>query len=172
MSFLRALPVTLRLEGHISDHPADRGGRTKWGITQGAYDRWRTDQGVAPQAVDHLTPDERDAIYRDDYWFPARCNVLPDPVAGLHFDAAVHHGVGGAARILQRAVGATADGIIGPRTIGAVVARDRRRVGEAMLLERTLELWRQVLDTPGQGAFARGWRNRVIALRREYLGGA
>jgi lysozyme family protein len=56
----------------------------------------------------------------------------------MHFDAAVNHGVGAAARMLQEAAGATIDGEIGPETLTAVRAMPVRE-----LLERYAGIRRQ-----------------------------
>ena len=62
-------------------------------------------------------------IYRDRYWLPASCPELPAPLALFHFDAAVNHGLAGAARMLQEAVGADVDGEIGPETLAKAASR-------------------------------------------------
>ena len=59
-------------------------------------------------------------IYAARYWQLARCDDLPPALAVFHFDAAVNHGVTGAARLLQQAAGTDVDGEIGPLTLAAV----------------------------------------------------
>ena len=45
---------------------------------------------------------------------------LAPKLAMMHFDGCVNHGNGRAARMLQEAVGATIDGDIGPKSLGAI----------------------------------------------------
>lgn len=64
---------------------------------------------------DHLAD-----IYRKRYWDACRCDELPDGLDLAVFDTAVNTGPAQAARLLQRIVGVTADGGIGPKTLAAV----------------------------------------------------
>lgn len=100
-SFSTALALTVGFEGGLADHPADPGGRTNHGITQGTYDGWRSSQGQAAQAVDLITDDEIQAIYYHNYWLASGADKLPSALALTHFDWAVNAGVGAAARTLS-----------------------------------------------------------------------
>lgn len=174
--FPEALQFTLRWEGGFVDHPRDRGGPTNQGITQNTYDVWRSDQGLPFLHVRYLTERDRDTIYRTRYWLPAKCHELPWPIAALHFDAAVNHGLGrprshprgsktGANHLLQRAVGADPDGIIGPKTLAAVRAADPMLLARDMLLER-LDYFRAIVESrKDQVVFLEGWLARGLALR-------
>ena len=46
----RAFEYAVGNEGGYSDHPADRGGKTKYGITESTLRRWRGGY-VPPEAV-------------------------------------------------------------------------------------------------------------------------
>lgn len=96
-------------------------------------------------------------IYRLRYWDKAQCAELAPPLALMHFDAAVNHGVPTAIRFLQEAVGAAVDGEIGPET-RAAVARAR--------LATTLDAYaairrRRYRALPHFWRFGRGWLRRV-----------
>jgi uncharacterized protein (TIGR02594 family) len=128
-AFEHALAHVLEMEGGWADDPYDPGGPTNFGITLTTY---ADDKGVAltaenfAQLKSELRSIRRDTvrrIYRDRYWVPAACPVMPPALAFFHFDAAVNHGVLGAARLLQGAVGAAIDGEIGPETLGKGAAR-------------------------------------------------
>ncbi len=69
----------IRREGGFVDHPADRGGPTKFGITQAALARY-LGRAVTAAEVDALSPDQAKQIYRRDYYqAPA-----DRPAAGAH----------------------------------------------------------------------------------------
>jgi lysozyme family protein len=118
-AFDKALAKTLAHEGGVSDHPADRGGLTKWGVTQAAYETWRAKTGQALRPVVEMTEAEMRAIYLDGYWFPAGCDQLPDELAEAVFDMAVNSGPARAVRTLQRVLGVTVYGVPGPETTSA-----------------------------------------------------
>lgn len=163
--FDRSLKHVLAMEGGFSDDPYDSGGPTNRGITLKDFADWK---GVSSDAVSRnrliedlkrIPDDTVAAIYATRYWRPASCSHLPPPIALMHFDAAVNHGVGAANIMLQEAAGATRDGVIGPETLGAV-----SRFAQATLLdrygERRLARYRS-LSTFWR--FGKGWLARVEA---------
>jgi len=164
--FLQALPVTLQHEGGYSDHPADRGGATMRGVTQATYDEWRRSKGFAVRPVRQIETAEVEAVYHERYWLAGKCDALPWPASMLHFDACVNHGIAGAARILQRAVGAAVDGKIGPGTLAAVTPIPARDLAVRLLFER-LDFYERICRAkPDQRVFLLGWLARVLDLRR------
>ncbi len=108
----------------MDDDPHDPGGVTKWGITirtliAKALDL-NNDGVIDRRDIRDMTPAQARDIYKRDYWIASACPRLPTPLALLQFDCAVNQGRGRAARILQKSVRATPDGIIGKRTLAAV----------------------------------------------------
>ena len=163
--FELALEHVLEMEGGFTDDAYDPGGPTNRGITLGVYASWkgvRADARLKEQ-LKNISDDEVRAIYAARYWRSAQCAALPDAIAFFHFDAAVNHGVTGATRLLQRAVGTDADGEIGPLTLAAV---DRLPVREA--LEAYADARRKRYRAlPHFWRFGRGWLRRVdVALAR------
>lgn len=146
-----------RLIGHEGDYvydARDPGGETKYGISKRAY----------PQLdIKNLTLIHAQAIYRRDYWDKCRCGELPTGVALDVFDAAVNSGPAQAARWLQIAVGAKADGIIGPATLAAVRQLPAQAV-RARLSGARLDF---MTNLPTWPAFGKGWARRIAANLRE-----
>ncbi len=163
--FQAALAHVLEMEGGYSDDPYDPGGPTNKGITLTEFAKWRHVTLTALsrarligalKAIDDETVAD---IYRARYWQPASCALLPEPVAVMHFDAAVNHGVGGAVRLLQAALSVSADGSIGPETLSAA-----RRQPARTIIERYAELRRaRYRALPHFWRFGRGWLRRVDA---------
>jgi len=163
--FYQALPVTLRFEGGGADNPADPGGRTMKGITQAVFNAWLGANGKPARDVWTITDAEVELIYHHNYWLPAKCEALPWPVSLCHFDASVNHGLAGAAKILQRAVGVPADGNVGPQTLAAVAALPLPTLVGRMLWERLDYYERICLGRPASRVFLLAWVSRVNALR-------
>lgn len=138
MGFKAAHKFVARWEGGFVDDRFDPGGATKWGITIRTLIAkgldLNNDGAVDRRDILDMTPEQALEIYRTDYWIAAACPRLPAALALVHYDCAVNQGVGRAARILQRAVGAKPDGLIGPATLAAVdrawSARPSRTLGE------------------------------------------
>lgn len=143
-------------EGGRADHRHDRGGPTRYGISQAAH----------PEVdLDTLTEDEAADIYRKEYWLAARCEVMPAALALAVFDGNVQHGIGASVRMLQRVLDVTADGMVGPVTLGAIQAR--KWVGPVLrdYLTERLKLYHGIArDDATQRVFVTGWFKRVLRL--------
>jgi lysozyme family protein len=155
MNFDTAFALLLGHEGDFSDHAADPGGKTRFGITE----------AVARQAgytgdMRALAVDLAKRIYLDSYWRPVRADDLPPGVRYIVFDGAVNSGPAQSALWLQRALGVTADGVIGPRTLAAAYAKDAQQLKTAILAQR-LRFMTSLTNWP---AFSRGWARRIADL--------
>jgi len=163
--FYQALPVTLRFEGGYAHHPADPGGATMRGVTQRVYDTFRVEHHQPQQDVRLISDAEVELIYHHGYWIPAKCEALPWPASLCHFDASVNHGLAGAAKVLQRAVGVPDDGKIGPQTLAAIGKLPVPLLVSRMLFER-LDLYERIAFRRKESrVFLLAWLSRVNALR-------
>jgi lysozyme family protein len=173
------IEALIEREGDYVNHPDDRGGPTRFGITEAVA---RAHGYAGPMA--DLPQDEAVAIYRRLYWlrprFDAVARRVPRVAAEL-FDTGANMGPGVAATFLQRALTAlnrngkdypdlVPDGRIGDRTLAALdgfLEARGRRGGEVVLLralealqgERYLRLAER---RPANEAFLYGWlANRI-----------
>lgn len=172
LRFAACLDEVLRHEGGFADHPKDPGGATNLGITIKTLADWR---GVSPwwsigkAAVEALTRDEAGEIYRRRYWDAVKGDALPAGIDLAIFDFAVNSGPGRAIKVLQRALGVTADGVLGPLTLGALRTRITAQ-GSAGLIEALcsgrLGFLRSLATFT---TFGRGWTRRVEEVRRAAL---
>lgn len=165
--FDASLRHVLAMEGGWSNDPHDPGGPTHRGLIIADLATWRGIRVTADNRarlvaeLRALGEAETREIYRALYWQTARCAELPPPLALFHFDAAVNHGVAGAARMLQTALGVDVDGKIGPMTRAAAHAADPLAV-----IERYGELRRRRYRSLHHfWRFGRGWIARVAATR-------
>lgn len=159
----RMIDRLMRREGGYVDHPADRGGPTNYGITQGTLTAWRGEQATASDVQD-LTPDEARAIYRERYWIRPgldRLADLPPLLVEFLFDTGVHSGPRMAVRLLQRAAGVSDDGVIGPVTKGAVSRLPARKLASRLIAQRGLFMGELIGRDPSQEVFRDGWANRL-----------
>jgi lysozyme family protein len=164
-SFDRALRHVLAMEGGWTDDPHDPGGPTNFGITLVTYAAHK-DIKLSVDTVANLKADLRTisssmvrTIYRDRYWRPCLAQLLPAPLALMHFDAAVNHGVGGAARLLQRALSVDVDGDIGPLTLAAA----HQQTTNDVLVRYAAERRARYRSLSHFWRFGRGWLARVDA---------
>lgn len=162
-NFPEALAHTLKFEGGWANHPHDPGGATMKGITQKTYAHY-LGRDVAHDELRDI-PDEHLAdIYRKRYWDACHCDDLPDGLDLAVFDMAVNTGPAQAARLLQRLVGALADGAIGSKTIGAVndyVASHGLHALIEAYTEARHNFYRML---PTYVHFGEGWRKRADSV--------
>ena len=165
--FARALPIVLAAEGGYVNDPDDPGGETNLGITARVWQRWCADKGLAVKPMGELTTADVEPVYRARYWDPAQCDRMPWPLSLIHFDCAVNTGIGPAIRQLQRALGLTADGILGPLTLARCAPAGPRDCYR-YLLERVWYYDSLDVTSPKLTRFLTGaWLARLRPLYRE-----
>lgn len=157
----RALDLLLAHEGGWSNHPADRGGATMYGVTQKVYDEWRQLTKQPWQSVRSITKNEARDLYERLYWNAAACDRMPWPISYMVFDGAVNSGVRRSVTWLQAALLVPADGIAGPQTISAIEAADKNKLVRELVDQRVVFLARLVQRAPKQATFLLGWWRRV-----------
>ena len=159
--FLVCLPTILQQEGGYSNNPADLGGATNYGITQRTYDAYRRAKGLPLQPVNFILQSEVNDIYYSEYWQGASCDSLPPPVDLVVFDMAVNSGPSASIKLLQQTLNVTADGYLGPATIGAVQQCDPTSL--AYDFEQAHKAFYKdiVARNPSQAIFLNGWLARI-----------
>lgn len=177
--FEQAVAHTLGIEGGYADDPADRGGRTNWGITEqvAREDGYAGDMRALPKA-------RALAIYRRLYWDRIGLDWIAAVDRGVAlevFDTGVNMGVAVACRFLQRVLNVlnrggrdypdlVVDGVAGPasaRSLKAYLSR-RGAEGRRALLDflnalqgaRYVEL---AEAREANEAFVFGWARRIVS---------
>ena len=155
MNFLTAFDKLLGHEGGYSNHPADPGGKTRYGVTEAVAREvgYRGDMRELPL-------DLAQRIYKERYWNAVQAESLPADVRYIVFDGAVNSGVVQSAKWLQRACGVKDDGVVGPQTIRAANALSPDGLKRKILAQR-LRFLATLSNWP---AFSRGWANRISDL--------
>jgi len=156
-TFQRALALVLKHEGGFVNHPADPGGATNKGITLAVY-REVYGKGKTVDDLKRITDEQVAHIYRTRYWAKVRGDDLPAGLDYAVFDFAVNSGPARAAKYLQRIVGVTQDGVIGPQTLAAVAKHDPAKLITRLCDDR-LNFLKGLSTWP---TFGKGWSRRVV----------
>lgn len=167
MNFDKAFELVFGHEGAFTDDPKDRGNWTSGTIGTGKLNG--TKFGISAAAypnldIRNLTVDQAKAIYKKDYWDKNNLDAYPEPIRFELFDMAVNMGWKNGVKILQRAVGTTDDGIIGPKTIAATNAMDADKL-YVKLAARRLQYYTSLSTF---STYGKGWVNRVANNMLEY----
>lgn len=135
--FKTAIEVTLKAEGGYVNDPDDPGGETYKGIARKRNSKWPgwididllKSKNNFPKNLDTDTALQTKvyALYEMNYWDKVLGDDIEDQdIAESIFDFAVNAGPRTSAKLAQIAVGAKADGVIGPNTIAMLNADDKR----------------------------------------------
>lgn len=173
MAYKDPIGQVLLHEGGFVNHPSDRGGATKFGVTQKTLSHY-LGRNASIQEVRDMTEETAREIYERLYFTGPRINTLPEPPRTLVLDMAINHGPRNAIIMLQRIVNEAGfgpidvDGRIGPNTRTAVM-RAVTQMGpvfqNALVEERIRFFHRITANDPSQTVFLKGWLNRAESFR-------
>lgn len=149
---------TLKWEGGGKLHKVkgDSGGWTIWGI---AYNK---NKGLFRDLVDFkdTTYDEAAAIAFVKYYLATRAYMLPKDCKLIYFDMAYNMGNRRAIKLMQKCIGVTADGIIGPVTISKM-----QNLTKACLYKQRNGFYHLLVKkNRALGKFLKGWLNRSLDI--------
>lgn len=165
-NYKTAIQQTLKWEGGYVNDPTDRGGMTYAGITRVNHPHWSgwsTIDRHQPLAKGEKIPsleDEVIAFYKANYWDKIRLDeVCNDKVAGFVFDTYTNSGKKGI-KVLQEAIGAVPDGIVGDKTIHLL-----NQTSLEILKKARLQFVKNIVkNDPSQSKFFKGWVNRISSF--------
>jgi lysozyme family protein len=140
-------------KGYKPASPDDPGGETNCGISKRAF----PDVDIAS-----LTPAGAIAIYRANHWATIRGDELPLFAAFRVLDFAVNSGPAVAVRTLQSVLGVDTDGVMGPKTLLALLAARPADLLATFAAGR-LDFLASLPNWPANG---RGWARRVAVNLR------
>ena len=159
----------LSYEGGFVNDPLDRGGATNMGVTIATWKRVGYDKdGDGDIDVDDLRKltreDVVERVLRPHYWNRWQADfITSQSVANLLVDWVWASGAWGI-KIPQRILGVSQDGVVGPKTLQALNARDPRRLFEQIRLERLQFIANLINRDPSQRRFEAGWVRRINAI--------
>ncbi len=171
MSFFDyAVQYTLESEGVFSNDRNDRGGKTKYGITEGTLREYqRKDGKLRGITIEELTRGEAIQIYKAVYW--RFDGLVSRMIATKLFDMGVNFGLGQAVKIAQSALTfighpVTVDGLWGSQTRTALNVVSRNRFARLMLFKAMVYFAAQryvliVAGNESQLDFIDGWLARA-----------
>jgi lysozyme family protein len=156
----KAFQMVLKHEGGYVNNPRDPGGMTNLGVTKKVWEEF-VGREVDEREMRALTPDVVKPLYKKNYWDKIKGDQLPSGVDYAAYDLAVNSGTGRAAKYLQQIAGVHADGVIGPKSMEAILACDPVQTVDA-ICDMRLDFLQKL---PTWGTFGKGWGRRVEEVK-------
>ena len=151
----------------LANDPADRGGATLVGVTIGTYkDYCRRNGRSIPSTADFskLNYEEWLEILKTMFWDRWQADRIADQrVAEMLVDWVWTSGSYGIT-LPQKLLGVKVDGIVGPKTLYAVNARNPAELFESLKRERMAYINRICQSRPANSKFRSGWLRRINSL--------
>ena len=157
-TFLEAFDILMKHEGQYTWDEHDKGGETKYGISQRTYPHLD---------IKNLTLQDATDIYYKDYWENTRLDEIQSDVIAIKlFDLGVNMGIKKATLLCQRALRSAQrqvieDGIMGPQTLKSI-NNSYPQLLLAALKSEAAGYYRLIAQSDyTQNKFLAGWLNRA-----------
>lgn len=165
LGFDKEVKRIVNLEGGYVDHENDRGGKTKYGITERLARKYGYEGDMKNLAIS-----EAKKIYKKAFWEKYDLNKIEDDqLAGRVFSFGINAGMTRVIRKLQEGYNLltdsniSEDGLIGPETLKAINSFNESDrlidVVKALQAEYYIDI---VRNDSSQHVFLAGWLNRVF----------
>lgn len=155
----------IKSEGGYVNIKEDAGGETNLGVTKAAWAAYLK-RPIQEGEMKNLTPDIVKPFYKSQYWDKVNGDSLPSGVDYAVFDFAVNGGASQSAKFIQRAVGTTADGAIGPATMALIMKSEPATLLESFSNQKREFYNNIVAKKPTQAKFIKGWLNRTDEVHK------
>ncbi len=163
-NFQIALLKLLKWEGGKSNDPDDPGGRTNFGITEKSWEGFRPHEFKLD--LFDITEVDAGEFYLRQFWIPMRlAGLKSQALADTLLSFGVNQGAKTVIRRLQRVLGVTQDGVMGPVTFKRMDLFNPD-VLNGLFLNATVEFYNRLINhRPSLAKFEKGWKARVVDYR-------
>ena len=156
-----------KLKGFAND-PDDLGGATMCGVTLATFTEYCRRKGYPRPTIVRLkaiTYKEWLEILKTMFWDKWKADQINnESIALILVDWVWGSGKYGIT-IPQKAIDVTADGVVGPKTIAAVNAKDPKQLFDLIRKERLAYIERICRSRPTNLKYKRGWLNRLNDIK-------
>ena len=150
-----------------SDDHKDAGGATMCGVTLNTYRQWCKGRGYPSPTKEDLRKipyTHWHLILKKNFWDKASADlIVTKAIAYITVDWIWASGPKVIKRI-QKILGVTQDGVVGPKTIKAINTADQRLLFTQIKTDRARYLDEICKARPANIRFLKGWQNRLNAI--------
>ncbi len=168
-----AIEPIIEQEGGYTNHPNDRGGPTKWGITLNFYQN-NVNPNATKEVIKNLDKGTAKELYKDNFWQPEGFVVdelslgdLPVPIGEVILSYSINMGQKTGHTLLQKGINnlgynISEDGWLGPNTIEKAENCDPMDLLKAISIKAATRYNEIILSNRSQKVFLEGWMRRII----------
>lgn len=171
--FLQLMPIVFHYEGIYSNNPNDPGGETFLGISRHYFPNWTgwkildkiNKSQIYNWKINDIPKELMNEVYKfyyENFYLKLHLDKLPKIIRKSVFDSSINIGKRNTIRFLQRVVGVTDDGIIGPITLKALNSIDPKLLLANFKLERIKYYTKICYKNRNLEKFLLGWINRTL----------
>ena len=164
--YKKLVPFVLKWEGGFVNDKNDLGGCTNKGVTLATFQSY-FGKGKTATDLKNITDEQWNTIFKKGFWDKWKADDITDQnVANILVDwywCSGNYGI----KIPQRVLGVTVDGVIGPKSIAAVNAKDGKALFKQLKQERLDFIDRICQTRPQNKKYKKGWLNRINAMKYE-----
>ena len=156
-----------KLKGFAND-PDDLGGATMCGVTLATFAEYCRRKGYPRPTIVRLKAikyKEWLEILKTMFWDKWKADKINNESSAFILVDWVWGSGKYGITIPQKAIGVTADGIVGPKTIAAVNAKDPKQLFDLIRKERLAYIERICRSRPTNLKYKRGWLNRLNDIK-------
>ena len=156
--FSKFFPKLLIYEGGYTDHPNDKGGPTKYGITLSDWIKYGydvdKDGDIDKYDLKNISTKDAEKIAKSKYWDKVKGDeIKSQSVAEFIADWAYNSGIGISVKKTQRLLGLVDDGILGNKTLTAINSADPETLFNRLKASRLAFVRSIVENNPRQKVF-------------------
>ena len=140
--------------------PDGRQGSTMLGCTQANWEAYVGHQ-VTQDEMRKLTKEDVKPLYKKNYWDAVSGDLLPSGLDYAAFDFAINAGPAASRKMIQRALGVTADGVFGPKTLAAIQSADAKELMQKFSDAKTT-FYKGLSNF---NVYGKGWLQRVADVQ-------
>lgn len=175
-----AYNIVIGHEGGYQDNPNDINGNynslgqlvgSNFGISAPVYESFLS-YPPSKSDMQNMSIQTAKSIYRTRFWDDIKGDLINNQqVANIFFDGRVNHGRTGV-KIMQRILGVTDDGVVGPVTLKAINESNPSWLFNQYKLNREAFYNYLANVNPGFSVFLIGWLNRINSFNYVATGGS
>lgn len=178
--FQKVIEDLIKQEGGFTNHPNDKGGPTKYGITLNFYQSY-VDSNADLETIKNLSKKETKKVYFEHFWRPEEYAVgdtsysdLPKPIGEIVFLYSVNMGWKRGHKLLQEGMNRLGfdlkvDGWLGPNTVKGAKKANIKDLIKWISVKAAKFYTEIVLNNSDQKVFLEGWLNRSFTTLLDSL---